>query len=572
LTSIAAGRHRPLSELAAWADRRSHVLAPAALGALMAIAAVVLYRKGLGLTFYYDEWSFVMDRRGWDLDAFLEPHNEHIALLPAAIFKLLFVTAGLDDYWTYRIVAIIGHLATVALLFVLLRRRIGDWPAVLGAALVLLLGTAWADLLWPFEIGFVGSIAAGLGMLIAFGRGDRKGDVLAAFLLGVALAFSSIGLPISAIAFVEVVLTRGWRRLWIPLAPIALWGLWYLTYGRDGVLQETDLGIFGLLKHNIPLAPRYLAEMLAAGFGALLGLESKWGRPLAIAAVVLLAVLFFRRVSLTPRFFSLFAGAAAFFGLTAAFRAHIGDAAGSRYTYLSAILIVLIGAELLHDRRFTSPAVAILGVVVVAAAVGNYGKLQEGSRLLHETSGFVASELGALEVAGAPTDPAYRPDPVRAPPISAAPYFDAVEDLGSPGDSPGEVLSRPEPMRQAADSVLIHALGVSAEPGGEAASGAAPPVEGTTGGAVRTSGACVRFAPAEPGAALDMEVPDDGLLIQSSGLVELRLRSFATGFPEQPLASFGPGKSSLRPPARDSVRWHARLAAGQPLSVCSLGS
>ena len=37
----------------------------AVLGGLMVIAAVALYRKGLGTTFYYDEWNFVIDRRGW---------------------------------------------------------------------------------------------------------------------------------------------------------------------------------------------------------------------------------------------------------------------------------------------------------------------------------------------------------------------------------------------------------------------------------------------------------------------------------------------------------------------------
>ena len=37
----------------------------AVLGLLMLAAAVNLYRKGLGLTFNYDEWNWVMNRRGW---------------------------------------------------------------------------------------------------------------------------------------------------------------------------------------------------------------------------------------------------------------------------------------------------------------------------------------------------------------------------------------------------------------------------------------------------------------------------------------------------------------------------
>jgi hypothetical protein len=95
----------------------------AVLGGLMLGAAIVIYRSGLGLTFYYDEWNFVLGRGGWNVDTFLVPHNEHLLLVPVVVFKVLFVTAGLDSYWAYRLVPLGLHLLCVALLFVYVRRR-----------------------------------------------------------------------------------------------------------------------------------------------------------------------------------------------------------------------------------------------------------------------------------------------------------------------------------------------------------------------------------------------------------------------------------------------------------------
>ena len=37
------------------------------------------------LTFFLDEWDFLLHRRGFAADVLLDPHNEHIAVLPIAI-------------------------------------------------------------------------------------------------------------------------------------------------------------------------------------------------------------------------------------------------------------------------------------------------------------------------------------------------------------------------------------------------------------------------------------------------------------------------------------------------------
>ena len=57
-------------------------------------------------TFAVDEWDFVEDRWRGGLDAVLERHNEHIIVIPALIYRVLFETVGIDQAWPYRLVVL----------------------------------------------------------------------------------------------------------------------------------------------------------------------------------------------------------------------------------------------------------------------------------------------------------------------------------------------------------------------------------------------------------------------------------------------------------------------------------
>jgi hypothetical protein len=206
-------------------ERRERDL-PAAWGVLALlslVAFVLIYRKGLGTTFYYDEWNFVMNRRAWDLDTLLRAHNEHFSLVPVLIFKVLFATVGLDSYGVYRALLLVAHLTVVVLLFVYARRRVGEWLALVVAVPVLFLGAAWNDLLVPFQLGFVIPVACGIGALLALDRRDLVGDILACVLLVVGVASSSVGIAFAAAVLVETLFRSDrWRALWIAGIPIVL--------------------------------------------------------------------------------------------------------------------------------------------------------------------------------------------------------------------------------------------------------------------------------------------------------------------------------------------------------------
>jgi hypothetical protein len=565
LSSITAAR--------SWAEFRSRRLALATLGVLMGVAAIVLFREGDNLIVFFDEWSIVLERRDWDLDAFLKPHNEHIALLPILVLKVLFVTVGLDAYWVYRLVAIAVHLAVVALLFIWLRQRVGDWPGVIGAAFILFLGSAWEDLLWPFQIGFVGSIAAGLGALLALESRSRRSDVGATILLATSLACSSVGLPFGVAVLVNVVLRPGWRaRLWVPLAPLALWVLWYVTYGKDGVLQGTTLSAPKLIWSNLPMAPAYVADMVASGFGALVGLGVEWGRPLALVALILLCVRLGGNTPVSARLAAVLALAIAYWGLTAAFRAHLqGGQTASKYTYLSAVVVLLIAAELLSGTRITVRGLAILGIVLCAAALANLEKLREGSAVLHDSASHVAPELAAVELAAPHVDPAYQPDPLRAPQLRAGPYLEAVEDLNSPADTPNEVLDRPEPVRQAVDAVLVQALRIGPYKARPRTADTPPRVVAAE-GKVERRGACGVFHPSGAPSSVELETGADLVITNESPLgAEYRLRFFAGDYPTAASGTLEPESTQTLPLGRGGLprQWLVRVTAHGAVEFCT---
>jgi uncharacterized membrane protein len=557
-------------------QERSTWAVASVLALLSVVAFVLLYRKGFGTTFYYDEWNFLMNRRDWTIGTFFEPHNEHLSLVPIAVYKLLFVTVGIDDYAPYRVAVLLVHLLCVALLFMLVRRRVGELLGAIVVLPILFLGTAWQDLLWPFQIGYLVSVAAGLGTLLALERRTVMGDVTACVLIAVALASSSIGIPVAVLAFVELLAGREPRkRLWLVAAPVALYVLWSLVYGNPRAAPGAQEGLWPLLRQNIPDTPGYVASAAAGAFGALTGWGIDWGRPLVSLAAIGLVIWLASSRPFSPRALAVLAAAATYWGLTGLFRAQLNLPAESRYLYFGAILLVLLGVEFLRGVRLSNRVLALLGVLALAFSVSNFGPLQDGSRGLQSTSGLVAPELGALELAGPSTNPQYRPDPARAPDISAGAYFDTIEELGSPADRPDEIARRLEPERQAADVVLTQALGTGLEPvARRPPPGSRPTIDAVVAGEVAVRPGCVTLRPTAPGAVLDLTVPAAGIAISTSGdaSVEARVRQFASAFSAAPLGTVGPRSVALlRFPARRGLgSWHVRLTPTQPVTACGL--
>jgi hypothetical protein len=261
---------------------------PFMLAAMLA-SGVLITTLASRISFLLDDWTFILYRRGLDVDAFLKPDNEHFVAGPVAVFKLLLATFGMGSTLPYRVIATALFLLGAWFLFVWIRRRLGQWPALIMLLPVLFLGAAFDDLLWFASITFLGAMGCGLGMLVALDRRDKVGDRLACAWLVGSMLFSSLWLAFAIGAAVDVVLRRGdrdWRRrAFVVAVPVALYAIWWLGWGH------TAESAFSL--HNVATTPLYVFDSFAAAIAALLGLATPvegiaspagldWGRPLAV--------------------------------------------------------------------------------------------------------------------------------------------------------------------------------------------------------------------------------------------------------------------------------------------------
>jgi len=536
------------------------------LGLALLVAAALLLSYGQGLTWFQDSWEFLMNRRAFTADALFTPHNEHIVLLPVLLTQLSLRIFGMDSMLPEQVLLTALLLGTAALVFVYVRRRLGPWPALMGALLLALLGPAWQDLLWPFQIGFAGSALTGVAMLLALERGERRWDAGACALLALSIGFSSLGLAFAVAAAVAVLQQRrslDWRRAYVVAVPLALYALWYLGWGHEA---ENHLSL-----HNVVVSPRYVAEGLAASVGSLLALatifgeavgRSTWGY-VALAALIALAVYARARGRrFSPGLWPVLAAAATFWFL-AGFNAIPGrEAWSSRYLYVGALFVLLIAAELLKGVRFSRRALLAGGAVTLVAVGFNLAPLREGRDFFKAQTVLTRADLGAIEIAAGSVEPGFRLPPEIAGTsflneIEAGEYLTAVREYGSPAYTAGELADAPEAGRRQADLVLANALPLSIElnapgaaPGGrclEVPGGAAedgPPLP------LRPGVTTVEFGPGAPGT--------------------IRLRRFArTGYPLVSEGIVGGSTTRLSVPRDRSARpWLLRAEAAQGATVC----
>jgi hypothetical protein len=537
------------------------------LGAALLAAAAVLLTYASGLTYFQDSWEYLMHRRGLSVDALLKPHNEHIVLIPVAIEQLLLRLFGMGSTTPEFVVLTALLLATATLVFVYVRRRLGPWPALMAAVLLLFLGPAWQDLLWPFQIGFVGSLLFGVAMLLALERDDRRWDRAACLFLAISIGFSSIGLAFALGAAVDVLQrrrSRGLRRAYLVAVPLLFYAAWYLGWGHEA---ETHVSL-----HNVLVSPRFVVEGFSSSLDALLALatiageavgRSQWGLPLLIVLVALLAYGKVRKPGFSPRLWPVLATAGAFWFL-AGFNYIPGrEAYSSRYLYAGAVFVLLIAADLLKGVRLGRWALLIGGAITLVAAAFNLTPLREGRDFFRQETVLTRSDLAAIEIAQRTVEPDFVLTTEIAgtrflSEISAGEYLQAVREYGSPAYTPAELVAAPEIGRKQADTVLANALPVTSE----VEAGQAP---GPRGRCVSVPGGAGPGAPAlrlRPGLTR-IEFPPGG-----PGTI--RLRRFATS--EYPLITEGVAGGSttlLRIPPDSSARpWRLQAEAAQGATVC----
>jgi len=515
------------------------------LGVILALAALSITQASHGLTFYYDEWDFIIRRRGISADSLLGPHNGHLSLIPVLFYKTLLATIGLSHYWVYKLGGLIAHLLAATFVYLQAQRRIGPWWALVPATLVAFLGAAWEDLVWAFQIGFVGSIAAGLVMLWALDRDTRRSDLIAAAALLVALACSSQGIPFVVVALAELAVQRQWARIARTLvAPVGLYAVWYLAYG-EGDLRWS----------NLDAVPAYSFQMLSAAGEGVVGLTGAGAGPVVAALAVIALLAAAVRGAWTARASGLLAGLAALLALTALARAQYGEPDASRYIYPVAVFGLLLLVELLASRvTVTGPtqrAAAVVAAALLVVALGGRHQLVAGAGGLRGNQQTVSAELAALRLIHGAIPPDYQPDPNLAPQLTVGGYLGAAKDFGTEQAS-ADGLRRLSPSRRAAaDGLLLRVRGPQASPVKVPAPGAS------------------RCRVIAAGAVLPL--PDRGLTIATpkGRVAQVRYRRFADTFADQPATSVGAGASVVTPGIDGiAVPWQIRVDGADGVRVC----
>jgi len=234
------------------------------------------------------------------------------------------------------------HVASVVLLFEVVRRRSGDLVAMASAALLLVLGAGWEDLLWAFQMQFVGSIACGLGMLLTLvGQPGRRNLIIAAALLTASLMFSGVGLFFGVAAVVQLAATPGRRRDLVWFAPVGVaLAVWFVAFGRDNA-QGTTLSL-----GDIATLPLYVFWGLGTSVGGLIGL-SGWAGLAVLTLAALVIAYTWRRGGIDPFALGIAAGVVSFYAVTGLIRVQIGyqQSGASRYTYVAAVFWLLLLAD-----------------------------------------------------------------------------------------------------------------------------------------------------------------------------------------------------------------------------------
>jgi len=557
-----------VSKLWAWFERYGPV---ALLGTALIASAVALTVAGWGTTFFQDTWAFLLDRQDFSARAFLMPHNEHIAVIPVALQKLELALFGMATATPERVALTVAVLVSATLLFVYVRRRLGSWPALIAAALLLFLGPAWADLLWGFQIAFVGSVLFGIAMLLALDRGDSRGDIAACLFLTLSVGFSSLGLSFLVGAAADIVQRRrshGLKRAYLVAIPALLYAAWWVGWGHEAERHIT--------LSNILTSPVYVLEGMATAVEALLGLNKSsaassvppdWGVPILVALIALVVYAQLRKPGFSPRFWPV-AIAATTNWLLAAFNFVPGrEAYQDRYLYAGGVFVLLLATELLRGVRFSRRGLIVAGAVAVVAVASNLVPLRHGSDWLKEQTVLTRSDLAAMEIASRTIQPDFS---LASPEVTgtaslaiveAGKYFEARHRWGSPAYSPAELESAPEPGRHYADVVLASALPISTM---------------TRPGAFHTRPPAGKRCVVLPGGAASerLEVP------LSSGLAKIELasgphaafslRRFAADeFPVLTPGASGDSVTVLRIPRDNATQpWYLHVEAQQQARVC----
>lgn len=395
-------------------------------------AAAILAVANRGQWFFGDEWDFLTDRGLRDSTYGLwEPHNEHWSTWPILIYRLLYTGFGVTTYWPYVLTLIAIHLLTVHLAWRIARRAGASELAAAATALIFAVhGAGSENLLWAFQIGFIGSLGVAFALILLVDR--RPLSVRRAAVAG---GVGIMGLPVSGISVLAVVAGAlvawrrgGWRLAAVVSAPPALVYVgWLRLFGGSSVDSEYSAGLGSV--------PSYAWRGLSGTMSALV--DTGWlGGPLIVGLAAFGGWLAYRRLDATLPALVPAATAVVLFVVVGSGRGALAVPTSSRYLYLTIGLLTPLMAVTLTAlaRPARSTRLIPLVVLIIVAAAG-IDRLGRDARDHKERELAVKRQLGAALELARSGDPilATMPDSTFSPNLTIG----ELEAMDRRGELPG---------------------------------------------------------------------------------------------------------------------------------------
>jgi len=454
-------------------------------------AAGLIFWLERGTTYMSDEWGWINFAGQGSIGDMFRPLNQHLSVLVLLLTKLglsLWGTAG--AFLPFKIMEVAGVLACGGLVYAFARPRVGPLIALAPAMVPMYLGTATVILLQPLiGLQVLYSIGFGIGAFVALDRQSRRGDVAACLLVVLSLASFSIGIAFLAGVAVSVLLSpERARRAFVFLIPALLYGAWRIWANKYGTSGGPELA-------NVPAVPFYYIDSVATSTTALFGLSPLIGAGpgtslflegfrfeqatiafvfamLEVAFVVFAARRLGPRQTASVTFWAMLTVLLTLWtiqGLVLVAGRTPGEA---RYIYPGVIAMALLVVEAVRRVRFSPFAITLVLGLTIVGIIGNLPRFNYGRNLIENLAPRTLAYTGLMDLVGpAHADPEYivsydtpNAEGAGALSIPVSTYDEISARSGPLGDSPAEILEKPDEIREGADEVLVRMLQLGLTP------------------------------------------------------------------------------------------------------------
>ncbi|GAB3384940.1 hypothetical protein GCM10027568_01400 [Humibacter soli] len=334
---------------------------------ILVVAALFLLYESRHQGLFYDDWTFVVA----DHPSIWAPHVGHWSTVPMLLYLGIRNIFGLDNFLPFAIPVIIAQLGLATLIWrIMLKAGVAPWIATAASALICFLGAGGENILWAFQVGFMGAIALSLIVMLLlmrerFGVGETIGVIVLSIL---ALATSGTSLPMLVGAGVVAIVYRGfWKAVLLFVPGVLAYGIWYVVVALHS--PSNDFHATSLFQY-LTKGPPYILSMLAGGTGNVVGIAALG----EVVFGVVVAWSLFRLPTAPRRWTATYAcllAAVLFAALTAYSRLNLDSATASRYVFMVTVLFLpmaMLALSTLRDRL----GLPVVGFVMVIALVVGY--------------------------------------------------------------------------------------------------------------------------------------------------------------------------------------------------------